>query len=97
MLVYNFTRVWVTSKGVAGMAGKVSSGTNHDGLDLDLLRNRDDPAEGRTVASRKRLRDRLASDVEQYLLHGGTVEVVETGANSQPLKKPQTNYGGRPI
>ncbi len=79
------------------MAVKVSSGKNHDGLDLELLSNRDDPAEGRTVASRKRIRDRLACDVEQYLMQGGVVEVVETGANSEAPKKPQTNYGGRPI
>ncbi len=79
------------------MAGTMSTGRNHDGLDLELLSNRDDPADGRTVASRKRIRDMIAHDVEQYLQHGGTVEVVDTGINSPAPNKPQTTYGGRPI
>lgn len=78
------------------MAAKSKAG-NFDGLDTDFLSSRDDPPESRTVASRQRLRKRLTTDVDAFLNGGGEIEVVDTQKSADPPRKPQSNYGGRPI
>ena len=68
-----------------------------DDIDLSYLSRNDDTAEQRTVASRRRLRDKLASDVEAFLAGGGSISQVDTRASSE-LQQPQPlEYGRRPI
>lgn len=78
------------------MAAK-SKSSKFDGLDTDFLSSREDPPESRTVASRQLLRRRLTSDVDEFLSSGGEIEVVDTHKSADPPRKPQSNYGGRPI
>lgn len=73
---------------------------NDDGdkkIDLSYIGSREDSADSRTVASRQRLRDQLSSDVEAYLARGGKIDQVDTNVSADPPKRPENNYGQRPI
>jgi len=58
---------------------------------------RDDLPSSATIAERKRLRDEMASDIEAFLAQGGQVTEVERNVRADPPKKPESNYGSRPI
>lgn len=66
-------------------------------IDLSYVGSRDDSADGRTVASRQRLRDQLTSDVEAFLAKGGKIDVVDPNTTADPPRRPESNYGQRPI
>lgn len=66
-------------------------------IDLSYYGSRDDGADGRTVASRQRLRDQLSSDIEAYLAKGGKISQVDSNVSADPPKRPESNYGQRPI
>ena len=68
-----------------------------DGVDISFLGSRDEPAEERTVESRKKLRASLEAQVEAFLKKGGKIETVDTNVTSDPPKKPSSEYGNRPI
>ena len=71
--------------------------TGFDGVDIGFLGSRDEPAEERTVESRKRLRESLNSQVEEFLKNGGQIEEVPSNVKADPPKKPNGDYGNRPI
>jgi len=87
---------------------KVDPQDNHENEDAKPLkaeRNttdgfhtyRDELPSSATIAERKRLRDEMASDIEAFLAKGGTVTTVERNVRADPPKKPESNYGSRPI
>ena len=43
------------------------------------------------------IRQKLNDDVEEFLKTGGRIEHVDMGITSDPPKKPESNYGRRPI
>ncbi|EAT11209.1 hypothetical protein [Bermanella marisrubri] len=57
------------------------------------------PEEGvhRSIASRQKLRDKMSGDVEAFLAQGGSINEVEPNVMADPPRKPQSNYGSRPI
>ena len=57
----------------------------------------DDMPNSATIAERKRQRDEVASEVEAFLAHGGGITSVDANVRSDPPKKPESNYGSRPI
>ncbi|MFK4751697.1 MULTISPECIES: hypothetical protein [Oceanospirillaceae] len=43
------------------------------------------------------LRDSLEGDVEAFLSRGGRIQQVDDNVMADPPRKPQSNYGSRPI
>lgn len=68
-----------------------------DGVDIGFLGSRDEPAEERTVESRKKLRASLNAQIEAFLKNGGEIEEVQSNITADPPKKPSGEYGNRPI
>ena len=68
-----------------------------DGVDIGFLGSRDEPADQRTVESRKKLRESLNAQIEEFLAQGGEIEEVPSNVTSDPPKKPSGEYGNRPI
>jgi len=68
-----------------------------DGVDFSYLGSKEESAEERTVESRRRLRDMLTNQIEEFLSKGGTIETVPSNITANPPKKPESNYGNRPI
>ncbi|MDD7804485.1 MAG: hypothetical protein PUP46_02720 [Endozoicomonas sp. (ex Botrylloides leachii)] len=71
--------------------------TGFDGVDIGFLGSRDEPAEERTVESRKKLRESLNGQIEDFLKKGGKIEKVPSNVTADPPKKPNGEYGNRPI
>jgi hypothetical protein len=57
----------------------------------------DDMPNSATIAERQRQRDEVASEVEAFLAHGGGITAVDANVRADPPKKPESNYGSRPI
>lgn len=51
----------------------------------------------RTVSSRELERRRLQEDMERFLQAGGKITQVDANVRMDPPKKPESNYGSRPI
>ena len=68
-----------------------------DGVDFSYLGSKEELAEERTVESRRRLREMLANQIEEFLSKGGTIETVPSDIVTNPPKRPESNYGSRPI
>lgn len=51
----------------------------------------------RSIASRKKLRNKMNGDVEAFLKNGGSINQVEPNVMADPPRKPTSNYGSRPI
>lgn len=56
-----------------------------------------DNGEQRNVAFKENERSELSSAIEQFLSKGGNVKQIKTGEMTDPPKKPENNYGSRPI
>ncbi|WP_216636469.1 hypothetical protein [Endozoicomonas ascidiicola] len=74
---------------------KAAAGFN--GADIGFLGSRDEPADERTVESRKVLRESLDSQIEEFLKKGGEIESVPSNITADPPQKPSGDYGNRPI
>lgn len=57
----------------------------------------DDMPNSATIAERERQRSEVASEVEAFLAQGGGITAVEANLRADPPKKPESNYGSRPI
>ncbi len=68
-----------------------------EGPDFSYLGSKDESPDERTVESRRRLREMMDTQIEEYLAKGGTIEEVPSNVISDPPKKPESNYGNRPI
>lgn len=66
-------------------------------VDLTFIGSKDESAEARNTASRARVRSELDSQVEMFLNSGGQIENVAPNVMGDPPKKPESNYGSRPI
>ena len=66
-------------------------------VDLSFIGSKEESAETRTIASRERVRSELSSEVEAFLNGGGKIDEVAANVMGDPPKKPETNYGSRPI
>ena len=51
----------------------------------------------RSVSSRENERKRLQEDMERFLNGGGKITQVDPNVRMDPPKKPESNYGSRPI
>ncbi len=51
----------------------------------------------RTVASKEAARRQLEEDMKRFLSSGGQISVVDTNVRADPPRKPESNYGSRPI
>lgn len=51
----------------------------------------------RTVSSREAERRRLEEDMKRFLSAGGKITYVDPNVRMDPPKKPESNYGSRPI
>jgi len=51
----------------------------------------------RSLASRKKLRDKVDTEVEKFLNAGGAINEIEPNVMADPPRKPTSNYGSRPI
>ena len=51
----------------------------------------------RSIASRKKLRNKVDSEVENFLNAGGSINKIEANVMADPPRKPTSNYGSRPI
>jgi hypothetical protein len=58
---------------------------------------RDETPEERTVASRQKLREQMAQEIEEFLARGGKISQIEPNVTADPPRKPDTDYGSRPI
>ncbi len=66
-------------------------------VDLSFIGSKDEVAETRTVASRDRVRTLLDSEVELFLKAGGKISNIAANVMGDPPRKPESNYGSRPI
>jgi len=51
----------------------------------------------RTLTSRTRLRDEMEADIAAFIASGGEIQAVAKNMRTDMPKKPQSNYGARPI
>ena len=66
-------------------------------VDLTFIGSKDEVAETRNVASRERVRTELETEVEKFLRMGGAIVNVKPNVMADPPRKPESNYGSRPI
>lgn len=59
--------------------------------------HRDDMPNSATIAERKRLRTEVADEIEAFLQGGGSITTVDDNVRADPPRKPESNYGSRPI
>ena len=63
----------------------------------EFFGSREDRAEDRTVTSRANIRTELSDQIEAFLASGGTISEIDPNVMADPPRKPQSNYGSRPI
>lgn len=56
-----------------------------------------DTAESLTVSSKEALRRQLEEEMERFLAKGGKVQEIPPDVTADPPKKPESNYGSKPI
>lgn len=66
-------------------------------VDLNFIGSKDESAEARNVASRVRVRGQLDAEIEAFLSGGGKIASIEPNVMADPPRKPESNYGSRPI
>lgn len=54
-------------------------------------------AEERTVASRQAQRDEMDRQVAEFLSRGGQIQKIDPNVTADPPRKPESDYGSRPI
>lgn len=59
--------------------------------------NHEEIPEERTVASRQKLRDEMSKEIEEFLARGGKIAQIEANVTADPPRKPDSDYGSRPI
>jgi len=59
--------------------------------------NHEEVPEERTVASRQKQRDEMSKEIEEFLARGGRISHIEPNVTADPPRKPDSDYGSRPI
>ena len=57
----------------------------------------EDVPEERTVSSRQAQRDEMQRQIEEFLARGGKIAEIDPNVTADPPKKPESDYGSRPI
>lgn len=57
----------------------------------------EDSPDERTVASRQKLREEMAAEIDAFLARGGKIAQIEPNVTADPPRKPDSDYGSRPI
>ncbi|MGB1192761.1 MAG: hypothetical protein ACPG3T_07535 [Pseudomonadales bacterium] len=72
---------------------------NDSAVDVDLafIGSKDEVAETRNAASRERVRSVLDDEVARFLNSGGKIDNIAPNVMGDPPRKPESNYGSRPI
>lgn len=50
-----------------------------------------------SLEARNKVRESMAAEVEAFLARGGQIQQIDDNVMADPPRKPQTNYGSRPI
>lgn len=56
-----------------------------------------DDGRDRTLSSRETERRQLEEDMARFLNSGGEIKQIDRNVRMDPPRKPQSNYGSRPI
>ena len=56
-----------------------------------------DDGRDRSISSREAERRRLEEDMKRFLNGGGQITQVDANVRMDPPRKPESNYGSRPI
>lgn len=56
-----------------------------------------DDGRDRTLTSKEAARRQLEEDMAKFLGGGGTIRSIEPNVRADPPRKPESNYGSRPI
>lgn len=56
-----------------------------------------DDGRDRSLSSREAERRQLQADMEHFLSGGGQIQQIEKDVRMDPPRKPESNYGSRPI
>ena len=75
---------------------KTTTTNRQNEIDLEFMGSREESPD-RSVTSRNRIRDKMRSDIEDFLSHGGRINHIDPHVTADPPRKPTSNYGGRPI
>jgi len=78
------------SEGEVETSVEAASGSSNSG-------SRDEVPEERTVASRQKQREEMAREIEEFLARGGKISQIEPNVTADPPRKPDSDYGSRPI
>ena len=79
----------MNQKEVVEMSDKNSDNSN-DQFHIDDGRDR-------SISSRKAERTELEDAMLEFLNSGGSVETIERNQRTDPPRRPESNYGSRPI
>ena len=79
------------------VSAKAAPKATEQDLDIGYMGSREEQADTRTIASRKRLHDQVNDDIEAFLAHGGEINHIAPHVTADPPKHPVTHYGQRPI
>jgi len=74
-----------------------NSDDHYDRASDDEFFQQYDDAVTRTVEARSGIRTQLEEDIQKFLSQGGRVDEVGANISADPPKKPESNYGSRPI
>jgi hypothetical protein len=59
--------------------------------------NHEESPEERTVASRQKQREEMEAQIAEFLARGGKIAHIEPNVTADPPRKPDSDYGSRPI
>ena len=59
--------------------------------------NHEESPEERTVASRQAQRNEMEDQIAAFLAKGGKIAQIEPNVTADPPRKPDSDYGSRPI
>ncbi|MDB6062310.1 MAG: hypothetical protein JWM78_2413 [Verrucomicrobiaceae bacterium] len=59
--------------------------------------NHEESPEERTVASRQKHREEMEQQISEFLARGGKIAQIEPNVTADPPRKPDSDYGSRPI
>jgi hypothetical protein len=70
---------------------------NEEVVEKEFFGSLNDRPEDRTVTSRARIRNELSNQIESFLAQGGQINQIEPNVMADPPRKPDSDYGSRPI
>lgn len=83
-----------------GMQADNESDNSTNNADNDSEENNesnDDNIVNTSSAARDEMRQSMEDDVAAFLARGGQIQQIDDNVMADPPRKPQTNYGSRPI